>query len=159
MYDSLQPHGLQPTRLLCPWDFPGKSTGVECHAYTTTPGGGGVEVRVPRLSLMCLAGIRSPTSGPPGPQGGSPHQNFGEGCCVPRGWSVGILRPPHGRSGSPGLGWSPSPFFTSWSFAATALHPTPARQAPCAHLGYPGGAVEKNQPANAGSCKRCKFDP
>ena len=26
--DSLQPHGLQPTRLLRPWDFPGKSTGV-----------------------------------------------------------------------------------------------------------------------------------
>ena len=29
--DSLQPHGLQPTRLLCLWDFPGKSTGVGCH--------------------------------------------------------------------------------------------------------------------------------
>ena len=27
----LQPHGLKPTRLLCPWDFPGKSTGVGCH--------------------------------------------------------------------------------------------------------------------------------
>ena len=27
----LQPHGLQPTRLLSPWDFPGKSTGVGCH--------------------------------------------------------------------------------------------------------------------------------
>ena len=26
-----QPRGLQPTRLLCPWDFPGKSTGVGCH--------------------------------------------------------------------------------------------------------------------------------
>ena len=26
--DSLQPHGLQPTRLLRPWDFPDKSTGV-----------------------------------------------------------------------------------------------------------------------------------
>ena len=26
-----RPHGLQPTRLLCPWDFPGKSTGVGCH--------------------------------------------------------------------------------------------------------------------------------
>ena len=26
--DSQQPHGLQPTRLLRPWDFPGKSTGV-----------------------------------------------------------------------------------------------------------------------------------
>ena len=29
--DSSQPHGLQPSRLLCPWDFPGKSTGVGCH--------------------------------------------------------------------------------------------------------------------------------
>ena len=29
--DSYWPHGLQPTRLLCPWDFPGKSTGVGCH--------------------------------------------------------------------------------------------------------------------------------
>ena len=28
--DPQQPHGLQPTRLLCPWDFPG-STGVGCH--------------------------------------------------------------------------------------------------------------------------------
>ena len=26
--DSLQPHGLQPARLLCPWDCPGKNTGV-----------------------------------------------------------------------------------------------------------------------------------
>ena len=26
-----RPHGLQPTRLLCPWDFPGKSTEVGCH--------------------------------------------------------------------------------------------------------------------------------
>ena len=31
--DSLQLHGLQPTRLLCPWDFPGKSTGVGCHCH------------------------------------------------------------------------------------------------------------------------------
>ena len=29
--DSSQPHGLQPTRLLRPWDSPGKSTGVGCH--------------------------------------------------------------------------------------------------------------------------------
>ena len=29
--DSLWPHGLQPTRLLHPWDFPGKRTGVGCH--------------------------------------------------------------------------------------------------------------------------------
>jgi len=29
--DSLRPHGLQPTRLLHPWDLPGKSTAVGCH--------------------------------------------------------------------------------------------------------------------------------
>ena len=29
--DSLRPHGLQPTRLLRPWNSPGKNTGVGCH--------------------------------------------------------------------------------------------------------------------------------
>ena len=29
--DSSRPHGRQPTRLLHPWDLPGKSTGVGCH--------------------------------------------------------------------------------------------------------------------------------
>ena len=28
----LRPHGLYPARLLCPWDSPGKNTGVSCHA-------------------------------------------------------------------------------------------------------------------------------
>ena len=28
---TLQPHGLYPTRLLCPWNSPGKNTGVGCH--------------------------------------------------------------------------------------------------------------------------------
>ena len=31
MFDSVRSRGLQPTRLLCPWDFQGKSTGVGCH--------------------------------------------------------------------------------------------------------------------------------
>ena len=31
MSDPQRPHGLQPSRLLHPWDFPGKSTGVGCH--------------------------------------------------------------------------------------------------------------------------------
>ena len=30
--DSLQPCGLQPARLLCPWNSPGKNTGVDCHS-------------------------------------------------------------------------------------------------------------------------------
>ena len=31
MSDSLWPHGLQPTKLLCTWDFSGKNTGVGCN--------------------------------------------------------------------------------------------------------------------------------
>ena len=31
MSKSLRPHALQPTRLLCPQDSPGKNTGVGCH--------------------------------------------------------------------------------------------------------------------------------
>ena len=30
--NSLQPHGLWPARLLCPWDSPDKNTGVDCHS-------------------------------------------------------------------------------------------------------------------------------
>ena len=33
MSDSLQPYGLQPTRLLCPWDSPGKNPEVDCHVF------------------------------------------------------------------------------------------------------------------------------
>ena len=31
MFDSVRPHRRQPTRLPCPWDSPGKNTGVGCH--------------------------------------------------------------------------------------------------------------------------------
>ena len=31
MSDSVRLHRQQPTRLLCPWDSPGKNTGVSCH--------------------------------------------------------------------------------------------------------------------------------
>ena len=29
---TLRPLGLYPSRLLCPWDFPGKNTGASCHS-------------------------------------------------------------------------------------------------------------------------------
>ena len=32
MSNSLQPHRLQPTRLLCPWDSPGKNMGIGSHS-------------------------------------------------------------------------------------------------------------------------------
>ena len=38
--NSWQPHGLRPTRLLHPWDFPGKSTGVGCHCLLLLRGRG-----------------------------------------------------------------------------------------------------------------------
>ena len=31
MSDSVRPHKRQPTRLPCPWDSPGKNTGMGCH--------------------------------------------------------------------------------------------------------------------------------
>ena len=31
MSNSVRPHRRQPTRLLCPWNSPGKNTGVGCH--------------------------------------------------------------------------------------------------------------------------------
>ena len=34
--DSKRPHGLQPTRLLHPWDSPSKNTGVGCHCLLLT---------------------------------------------------------------------------------------------------------------------------
>ena len=46
--DSSPPHGLQPTRLLHPWDFPGKSTGVGCHFLLRNA------VSVSSVSQSCL---------------------------------------------------------------------------------------------------------
>ena len=31
LYLTLQPHGLWPARLLCPWNFLSKNTGMGCH--------------------------------------------------------------------------------------------------------------------------------
>ena len=33
MSDSSQPHGLQLARLLCPWDSPGKNSGMDCRSF------------------------------------------------------------------------------------------------------------------------------
>ena len=52
--DSLQPHGLKPSRLLCPQNYPGKNTGVDCHfllqGVFPAPGRG------PCVSVSCLGG-------------------------------------------------------------------------------------------------------
>ena len=55
--DSLQPHGLSPARLLCPWDSPGKNTGVGCHVLLGL-GDPGVHVSAGSLSngRVCWTG-------------------------------------------------------------------------------------------------------
>ena len=48
--DSLQPYGLSLTRLLCPWDFPGKNTGVGYHFLLQ----GIFPTKGSNLHLLCL---------------------------------------------------------------------------------------------------------
>ena len=50
MSNSLQPHGLQPARLLCPWNFPGNNTGVGCHCLLQ----GIFVTQGSNLCLLCL---------------------------------------------------------------------------------------------------------
>ena len=67
----MRPHGLQPTRLFRPWDFPGKSTGVGCHCLLLR------HSKVPHIreSMECgniLASPMGPSSNPAtSPTGGS----------------------------------------------------------------------------------------
>ena len=53
--DSLRPHGLQPTRLLCPWDSPGKNTevGLPCPPPRGLPDPG-IKLRSPELQADSL---------------------------------------------------------------------------------------------------------
>ena len=53
-------HGLQPTRLLHPWDFPGKSTGVGCHRLLLSAIRVVVSVYLRLLMLIFLLSILIP---------------------------------------------------------------------------------------------------
>ena len=50
VYYFLQPCGLHPTRLLCPWDSPGKNTGMGCYALLQ----GIFPSQGSNLCLLCL---------------------------------------------------------------------------------------------------------
>ena len=49
VFNSLRPHRLQPARLLCPWNSPGKNTGVGCHALLQ-----GIFLTPGNPCLLCL---------------------------------------------------------------------------------------------------------
>jgi len=52
--DSLQPQGLQATRLLCPWDFPGQNTGVGCHVLLKGSSWYKDQIWVSRIAGRCF---------------------------------------------------------------------------------------------------------
>ena len=53
----LGPHGLQPTRLLCPWDFPGNWSGLPFPSPGDLPYPG-IEPMSPTLqAVSCIAGV------------------------------------------------------------------------------------------------------
>ena len=63
--DSQQPHGLQPTRLLSPRDFPGKSTGEGCHRLLRGSPWGRYYYRKPNtISSSHLASWKNQDSNP-----------------------------------------------------------------------------------------------
>ena len=53
---TLQPYGLQPTKLLCPWDFPDKNTGLACHFLFQgiLPTQGSIKLTSPALQVDSL---------------------------------------------------------------------------------------------------------
>ena len=58
--NSLWPHGLQSTRFLCPWDFPGKDTGMACHfllqGIISSEYSGLISFRMDWLDLLAIQG-------------------------------------------------------------------------------------------------------
>ena len=61
MSDPQRPNGLRPSRLLCPWDFPGKSTGVGCRCLLHCIDYCIQNVRVSVIHLPCKGLTASPT--------------------------------------------------------------------------------------------------
>ena len=61
---SSRPHGLQPTRLLHPRDFPGKSTGVGCHCLLWWVRSGHCNSRGPRMDVKLTPADRLQDQGP-----------------------------------------------------------------------------------------------
>ena len=52
--DSLRSHGLYPTRLLHPWNFPGKSIGVGCHFLLQGSSWSRDQTQVSRIAGRCF---------------------------------------------------------------------------------------------------------
>ena len=75
--NSVQPHRRQPTRFPCPWDSPGKNTGVGCHFLLQRmkeKSESEVAQSCPTLATPWTAAYQAP------PSMGFSRQNTGVGC-------------------------------------------------------------------------------
>ena len=82
------PHRWQPTRFLCPWDSPGKNTGVGCHFLGLGPRNPSWGLVQRKRSVVLFTPVRSLGSSRRG-QRGSQHFRFGKRALVF--WKDGFL--------------------------------------------------------------------
>ena len=76
--NSVRPHRRQPTRLLCPWDSPGKNTGVSCHFLLQC-----MKVKVKSLSRVPLLATPWTAAYQAPPSMGFPRQEYWSGVPLP----------------------------------------------------------------------------
>ena len=76
MSNSVRSHRQQPTRLLCPWDSPGKNTGVGCHFLLQC-------VKVKSLSRLRLLATPWTVAYQAPPSTGFPRQEYRGGLLFP----------------------------------------------------------------------------
>ena len=114
MSGSLWPHGLQHTKLLCPWDSPGKNAGVGCYALLQgifpTQGSN-------PWSPVLACGFPSEPVGKPWKHLQQPFNTSSHTCIIP-------------SDGSPSHRWLTAAFLP-WHLApGTHVHSWPTRQKP-----------------------------
>ena len=92
--NSLRPLGLSPTRLLRPWNSPGKNTGIGCHSSGDLPDPG-IEPRSPAMWAEALTS--EPQGKPFHEKGWLRGQNWGTRRLTPRPWSLIKKNPTFGQ--------------------------------------------------------------
>ena len=93
MSNSLGPHGLYPTRLLRPWNFPGKSIGVGCQFLLQC-----MKVKVKSLSRAGLLATPWTAAYQAPPSMGFSRQEYWSGVPLPSPSSYGLQYFPHQNS-------------------------------------------------------------
>ena len=144
--DSLRPHGLQPTRLLHPWDFPGKSAGVGCHCLLQR----GVEGMLVKSGEVPWVSVTLTTQAVAQP---SPTRRLLPMCLslnlasFEESWAIGESSPclssrsesgssSHTQCSCKASMWLPCPLDILWQWEGHSAHSTRMEDAGCSYLRY-----------------------